>query len=181
MPLYEVHHSCPLTPTQQQALATGITNLHCTTFSAPSAFVNITFHPTSIATPQIYVGGKPHRTNYVLGHIRPRPNNGAKQAHILSEVTRLWNEHARPVDAVRGEAGTGSAPKKGEGRLDDERALHNVFLMASIVAGVEQGFEVPVAGNDGAWARENMAAFERRAEDGDESMRELVREYKAKL
>jgi phenylpyruvate tautomerase PptA (4-oxalocrotonate tautomerase family) len=185
MPLYEIHHSCPLSTAQQQALATGITTLHCTTFSAPSAFVNITFHPTSVLSPQIYVGGVPQRTNYILGHLRPRPNNAAKQAHIVTTLTSLWNEHARPLNSVLGQVGEkvglGYKAKSGDGRLDDERALHNVFIMEDIVAGAEQGFALPVAGRDGEWASANMAEFERRAADGDESMRSLVREYKAKL
>lgn len=70
--------------------------------------------------------------------------------------------------------------EKGEGRLDDERALHNVFLMEDIVAGAEQGFVLPVAGKDGEWAERNMDAFEKRAGEGDESMEALVREYKEK-
>ncbi|KAF1924269.1 uncharacterized protein M421DRAFT_73052 [Didymella exigua CBS 183.55] len=185
MPLYEIHHSCPLTTSQQHALATAITTLHCTTFSAPSAFVNTAFHGPSPASPRIYVGGTPQRTNYILGHLRPRPDNAAKQAHVVSALTRLWNELARPVDGVLGrvgeELGAGCTPKRGEGRLDDERALHNVFLMEDIVAGAEQGFALPVAGKDGEWAESNMREFERRAGDGDESMRGLVREYEAKL
>lgn len=185
MPLYEIHHSCALTTTQQQALATAITSLHCTTFSAPSAFVNITYHPTSLTAPQIYVGGRPQRTNYILAHLRPRPNNADKQAHVVASLARLWNEHARGVDSVLGRVGgtvgIGYVPRSGEGRLDDERALHNVFLMEDIVAGAEQGFALPLAGRDGEWASENMGEFERRAADGDESMKALVREYKARL
>jgi hypothetical protein len=77
--------------------------------------------------------------------------------------------------------GFGYKPKNGDGRLDDERALHNVFLMEDIVAGAEQGFVLPKAGDDGNWTKENMAEFERRAADGDESMRVLVGEVKAKL
>ncbi|KAF2631260.1 hypothetical protein BU25DRAFT_386290 [Macroventuria anomochaeta] len=160
MPLYEIHHSCTLTASQQSAIASGITSLHCTTFSTPSAFVNTTFHPTSTTSPQIYVGGSPQRTNYILGHLRPRPNNAEKLSHIVKTITAIWNEHARPVDS---------------------RALHNVFLMEDIVAGAEQGFVLPVPGKDGEWVRENMGEFERRAGDGDESVRALVQEYKSKL
>jgi hypothetical protein len=72
-------------------------------------------------------------------------------------------------------------PKRGDGRLDDERTLHNVFLMEDIVAGMEQGFMLPKAGKDVEWARENMEEFARRAKDGDESMKKMMREYKAKL
>ena len=105
----------------------------------------------------------------------------------------IWNEHARPVDSAVGqttdgllgrvgeETGVGCAPKSGEGRLDDERALHNVFLMGGIVAGAEQGFVLPVAGKDGEWVEANMKEFERRAADGDDSMRVLLQEYKSKL
>lgn len=71
--------------------------------------------------------------------------------------------------------------KKGEGRLDDERALHNVFLMEDIVAGSEQGFELPAAGEDEGWAKKNMEAFEERARDGDEGLRRLVEEYKGRV
>ena len=78
-------------------------------------------------------------------------------------------------------SGSGYVRKEGDGRLDDERALHNVFRMEDIVAGSEQGFELPVAGEDEGWARGDMKAFEKRAKDGDEGMRRLVEEYKAKM
>jgi hypothetical protein len=198
MPLYQIHHSCSLSSAQQQAIASGITNLHCSTFSAPSAFVNITFHPTSTISPQIYVGGTPQRTNYILGHLRPRPNNAEKLNHVVKAIMSIWNEHARPVDRLlvqtklgqttvnllekaKEVTGVGYRPKSGDGRLDDERALHNVFLFEDLAAGAEQGFVLPVAGEDGEWAKENMAEFARRAADGDESMKKLVQEYKAKL
>lgn len=191
MPLYEIHHSCALSPSQRAALARAITILHCTTFSAPSIFVNVTFHPTSAQT--IFVGGAPQRTNYILGHLRPRPNNAANRTHVVAMLMQIWNEHARPLESVLGSTavnllggvgeavGLGYKAKPGNGRLDDERALHNVFLMEDIVAGAEQGFMLPVAGQDAEWAKENMGEFERRAGDGDESMRVLVQEYKAKL
>ncbi|KAF1362865.1 hypothetical protein EJ07DRAFT_105836 [Lizonia empirigonia] len=173
MPLYEIHHSCALSPSQRAALARAITTLHCTTFSAPSIFVNVTFHPTSGQT--IFVGGALQCTNYILGHLRPRPNNAANRTHVVATLTQIWNEHARPLESALGS----TAP--GNGRLDDERALHNVFLIEDIVAGAEQGFMLPVAGQDAEWAKENMGEFERRAGEGDESMRVLVQEYKAKL
>lgn len=177
MPLYAIHHTAPLTPYQKQSLASSITSLHCTTFSAPSAFVNITFHPAP-ADAAVFVGGSEVKTNYILGHLRPRPNNGEKLSHVVREMTRIWNEAVRDVQDG---SGSGYVRKEGDGRLDDERALHNVFLMEDIVAGAEQGFELPVAGQDEGWARENMEAFEKRAKDGDEGMRRLVEEYKAKM
>jgi phenylpyruvate tautomerase PptA (4-oxalocrotonate tautomerase family) len=181
MPLYEIHHSHTLTAAQQRALATSITALHCSTFSAPSLFVNIVFLPSSTH----FVGGAAAQPNYIIGHLRPRgPENGAKLATIVAELTRIWNAHVRlegggsVLDRI---PGVGYTPKKGDGRLDDVRALHGVFLMEDIAAGAEQGFALPVAGQDGAWVRENMAEFRRRAEDGDEGMRALIEEVKSKL
>ena len=185
MPLYEIHHSCALNPQQQQAIATEITKLHCNTFSAPSIFVNIAFHPTSTVSPRIYVGGIVRRTNYIVGHLRPRPNNVSKLNHIVRAVTDIWNMHVRPGESLfertEEKAGTRYKKKDGNGRLDDERALHNVFLMEDIVAGAEQGFLLPKAGRDEQWAREHMAEFEQRAKEGDDSMRVLLGEYKGKL
>ncbi|KAJ4983163.1 cis-3-chloroacrylic acid [Stagonosporopsis vannaccii] len=186
MPLYEIHHSIPLSKPQRTALATHITNLHCSTFSAPSAFVNIAFHPTSHApsnpatAPTIFVGGLPAQTNYILGHLRPRPNNALKLRLVVESIMAIWEESVRgnsPRQAgEKVEAGPG-----GEGWLDDPLALHNVFLFEDLVAGAEQGFVLPQAGKDGEWARENMGEFERRAREGDKSMGRLVREYKEKL
>lgn len=53
--------------------------------------------------------------------------------------------------------------------------------MQDIAAGAEQGFILPIAGEDGKWIEENMAEFERRAKDGDESMRALAEEVKTGL
>ncbi|KAF3003507.1 hypothetical protein E8E13_004904 [Curvularia kusanoi] len=195
MPLYQIHHSAPLTPSQQTLLAQGITSLHCSTFSAPSAFVNMTFHynppvstPSSTPTTTIYVGGTPHRTNYILGHLRPRRNNAEKLAAVVRGITALWNEHVRSsISASTYTPKDSSAHLDNKAhldataRLDDPLALHNVFLMEDIVAGAEQGFLLPPAGRDLEWARENMGAFEGRAREGDESMGVLVREYKGKL
>ncbi|KAH6614265.1 hypothetical protein C7974DRAFT_291709, partial [Boeremia exigua] len=115
----------------------------------------------------LFVGAAPARTNYVLAHLRPRPNNAEKLAHIVRSISGAWEEH------VRSEGGG-----TGAGRLDDERALHNVFLFEDIAAGAEQGFVLPLAGQEGAWAREHMSAFEARAGAGDEGMKVLVEEAK---
>lgn len=128
----------------------------------------------------VFVSGRVVKTNYILGHLRPRPANAEKLSHIVREITRIWNEAVRNVQDASSSR-DGYVRKEGDGRLDDERALHNVFLMEDIVAGSEQGFELPVAGKDGEWARENMAAFEKRATNGDEGMRRLVEEYKARM
>jgi hypothetical protein len=50
--------------------------------------------------------------------------------------------------------------------------------MEDIAAGAEQGFLLPIAGKDGEWANENKRIFERRAREGDESMKDLVKEFR---
>jgi hypothetical protein len=143
-------------------------------------FVNVVFYPSNTYTT---VGGNQVRTNYIVGHLRPRgPENRHKLATVVTEITRIWNTHVRQESGVLDKLpGVGYTPKQGDGRLDDARALHNVFLMEDIAAGAEQGFALPLAGQDGSWIQENMAEFRRRAEDGDESMKALIGEMKSKL
>lgn len=65
MPLYEISHTCVLSPEQQEKIAKGITDLHCTTFSAPAIFVNVVFHRYDDSqadngeySKAVFVGGK---------------------------------------------------------------------------------------------------------------------------
>jgi len=88
---------------------------------------------------------------------------------------RIWTERAHES------SGSFLSRSKGkdEGRLDDKRALHNVFIFEDLAAGAEQGFILPTAGQDREWVEENMDKFEKRAAEGDESMRVMVEEAKA--
>ncbi|KAF1993666.1 hypothetical protein P154DRAFT_449609 [Amniculicola lignicola CBS 123094] len=159
MPLYEIHHSAILTSSQRQSLASGLTNLHCKTFSAPSSFVNIAFHGPSDV--DMEVGWEKVQTNYIIGHLRPRPIKPASTIpDLVTSITNIWNSIVRDPP----------------GRLDDPRALHNCFILEDIDGGAEQGFILPVAGNDGNWLEGNMKEFERRAGLGDVAMEALVRE-----
>ncbi|KAL6710191.1 hypothetical protein ACN47E_009982 [Coniothyrium glycines] len=165
MPHYEIHASTPLSSSQRGTFASRLTALHCITFTAPSIFVNITFHNDSTIS---YVGGKRQEThNYIIGHIRPRPASARhKVQELVTGIMALWDELVRSED------------NKASGRLDNEKGLHNVFIMEDITAGAEQGFLLPIAGQDGSWVEENMAAFEKRAEDGDASMQAFLHEIK---
>lgn len=49
-------------------------------------------------------------------------------------------------------------------------------IAGAIVAGMEQGFVLPPAGEDAEWMRENMHAFRAKADSGDEDMKGLVEE-----
>ncbi|KAI8942280.1 hypothetical protein NX059_000359 [Plenodomus lindquistii] len=197
MPHYSIHHSTPLTPSQTAALARKITNLHTTLFSAPSIFVNITFHPTTPSTQTTFVGGRQVRTNYINGFLRPRgPEKAAELKTLVLEIGKAWEEIVvapatlRVVDdedvglplnlqRKRG-AGNGGDPTMLQGSLANPLTLHNIFIHGTIVTGAEQGFLLPLAGQDDQWLEENMAEFKRRADVGDESMRKLVGEVRIK-
>lgn len=43
MPMYEVEHVCPLSPSQQKSIAAAIVKIHSETFTTPSLFVNVRF------------------------------------------------------------------------------------------------------------------------------------------
>ena len=140
------------------------------TVSTPAAFVHVTFHATNTTTQYISVGGSQAWPNSLHVHLRPRGDR-AKLNQLVVEMQRIWD------DAVQeGSGGDGTS-----GRLDDAQALHNIFIMEDIAAGAEQGFVLPVAGQEGAWVEENMGAFEKRAREGDESMAALVEEVKRGL
>jgi hypothetical protein len=150
----------------------------------------------------VFVGGQQHETNYIIGHLRPRPSKPANQLNILTaELTKIWNQVVRSGDnPLRGtptSPGTASNPelpghfdptstlpspsnriKDVHGRLDDPLSIHNIFIMEDIAAGAEQGFILPIAGKDGEWAEENMPEFKARASAGDASMQALVLEYR---
>jgi hypothetical protein len=132
------------------------------TVSAPSAFVNTSFHHNPPST--IFVAGHPHATNYIHAHLRPRgPSAAPKLRKLVETIMVIWNEHVK---------------NGGEGRLDDSKALHNVFIFEDLAAGAEQGFLLPLAGEEGDCVEENMQAFEKRAGEGDEAIKRLVWEVK---
>ncbi|KAF2659153.1 hypothetical protein K491DRAFT_216495 [Lophiostoma macrostomum CBS 122681] len=173
MPHYAVHTSITLTNAQRQALATGLTDLHSSTFSAPPLFVNVTFHDSA----PTFVAGRAAQTNYIHAFIRPRPLAASTLSDLTNAVTELWDKTVlRPryeADGTSGEAEGSAHPR---GSLLEPYALHNVFVMQTISGGAEQGFILPQAGGsgDGDWLKENMGEFEARAKGGDEGMKELL-------
>lgn len=153
---------------------------HEHTVSAPSAFVNITFHPNPTSSPTMFtfVGGHAHATNFIHAHLRPRgPANAPKLRALVETIMKLWDAHVVPSN---GDDDTVTHSRVTEGRLDDARALHNVFVFEDLIAGAEQGFVLPQAGRDEEWMRGNMAAFEKRKGDGDQSIKRLMEEMHAK-
>ena len=56
MPMYEIEHVCPLSPSQQKSIAASIVRIHAEKFTTPSLFVNVRFKDTS-AIP-LFVAGE---------------------------------------------------------------------------------------------------------------------------
>lgn len=130
MPFYEVQHSFPLTPTQKSALAANITNLHATTFSAPSLFVNVKFSPLP-ASEDYYIGGQLRpNTNRIFAHVRSGQGRGDEAfAKLAASIETIWNE---VVEGGEGDFGVGNV-----------KMLHGVFVVPGLTAR-EQGFAIPV-------------------------------------
>lgn len=162
MPYYEVNHSVSLTEGQKDELASAITSIHSTKFTAPRLFVNVKF--TDISQTPLYVGGHRKTKSHILAHVRTGPSrNRSTFNDLCTELTRAWDSIV-PL------------PKVKRSLPDEDRTLYSIFILGDIVAGQEAGFEIPEAGKDVEWLGENMAAFKARAEDGQEELRELVQE-----
>lgn len=58
--------------------------------------------------------------------------------------------------------------------------LAALFVHATIVGGLEQGFDIPEAGKDAEWMKENYLAFQKKAQAGNEDFQELVQEIKTR-
>ena len=90
-----------------------------------------------------------------MAHVRPGPSRPRSAYDTLcNALMKVWDA---------------SVPRE---------KLDTVFIMADIVAGFEQGFMLPEAGEDGMWISKNLEEFERRAGEGDTVMREMVQEIK---
>nr|POE46742.1 hypothetical protein CFP56_70974 [Quercus suber] len=171
MPFYEIQHSTPLTVSQRDALAEGLTTLHATTFTTPRLFVNVGFQDTR--TTAQYVGGKPRRgmDNHVRVYARTGPGRTAEDwAGLCRGVEKVWREVVGPgLPRVR----------RGEGPMEEGAAslgLRSVVVIGALVAGIEMGFVLPEAGGDEAWVERNWEEFRRRAGEGEEEFVDLVKD-----
>ncbi|THW31533.1 hypothetical protein D6D21_10684 [Aureobasidium pullulans] len=152
MPAYEVEHVCPLTDDQKDRLASAITKIHSEQFSAPKLFVNVRI--TDISGQRTYVAGKQYKSNRIFAYVRHGPSRTQSDYDAVSKaLTQAWEEIVPGTE------------------------LRLVMFYGAIVAGMEAGFSIPQAGDDKQWIEENMDAFKKKAEEGDEHFRELVEEY----
>lgn len=177
MPLYRVEHSCEITTTQQDQLATAITKIHSEKFATPSFFVNIVF--TDVTTQAAYVAGKRVRrvivgvhhsrrsvltamsilqrtSNRLLGHVRTGPSRSMDDYNALTTaINEAWA-------SIVGSTG--------------DKELRATFILGDIFTGSEGGFAIPSAGSDLTWLREHYKAFEKKAQEGDEVFTDLIKE-----
>jgi hypothetical protein len=91
MPLYLISHAIPLSSSQQDTLAAGITKTHTTLFTTPSLFVNVRFNPADQHVG--YVGGKKTQTNSISAHVRHGPARGKEMYNkLVHNIAELWED-----------------------------------------------------------------------------------------
>ncbi|KAL6819142.1 hypothetical protein V8C40DRAFT_281482 [Trichoderma camerunense] len=170
MPFYEIHHSYPLTRAQKQKFASSITELHSTTFTTPSLFVNIRFVPAEPAG-EFFVAAKPVEPtspNRVMALVRMGADRTKAQFdNLAGKIEKSWNEIVGYDDSLHVETVE-----------DKEKKLHIVSFVA-IITGRENGVYLPNTGQEKTWLKDNMAYFKERAEVArDEKFADMLEEIK---
>lgn len=103
---------------------------------------------------------KREHNNQLIACVRTGPSRTREDYdHLTSRIQSAW-------DSI---VNTPSHPST---------RLRAIFVMGSILAGREIGFALPQAGEDRAWLEENAAEFSRLAGEGDEEMKELVKDMR---
>jgi phenylpyruvate tautomerase PptA (4-oxalocrotonate tautomerase family) len=88
MPFYTcIHGKGSLTEPRKQALAQGITDIHCGVTGAPRHFVHVLFQ--EYAASDCYSGGEPSSVANIRGSIRLGRSQGTKE-EMLQRITELW-------------------------------------------------------------------------------------------
>ncbi|KAL2053987.1 hypothetical protein ABVK25_005916 [Lepraria finkii] len=161
MPLYEVEHFTPLSVSQKHSLAKDITQIHSQLFTTPSLFVNVRF--TDVSRHDVYIGGKKRQANRILAHVRPGGGRTTADFNKLcTSVTEAWEKTINPH-------------KKSE-----DLELRAIFVLGTIIAGSEAGFELPPAVKDKKWLKENMTGFKAKADEGDGDFQDILEEMRTR-
>jgi hypothetical protein len=162
MPLYDIEHHSPITPSQQSALAVALTNLHTKTFATPRFFINVRFIPLSSNKITTFRGGEPATYNRAI--LRTRASD--------SRSVELYNQHCHNVVKIwEGVMGLETQ----EQRLG-ENGLRTVWVLGALTTAVELGVERPMVGEEGEWLENNKGRFEELAKAGDRDMIALMNE-----
>ena len=109
------------------------------------------------------------KSNRIIAYVRPSP------ARTRAEYNKLCQSIQQAWDQV-----IASLPRhpynKAARTPGDDKELRTIFVMPTIFAGREVDFELPEAGQETEWLKENMEAFEKRAKDGDEELVDMVKD-----
>jgi hypothetical protein len=155
MPNYVVTHQFNITESERTAIAQAITQAHGTMFSVPFVFVNVTFQPTSQCIS--YAGGKrvAKTTNSVTAYVRNVSRPQKEYTQLCHRIEEGW-KNAIGINST------------------SEKQLTSIFVQGIIAAGWEQGVMIPETGHDQQWLKDRLADFKKRADNGEEEMKELV-------
>ncbi|CAG9982822.1 unnamed protein product, partial [Clonostachys byssicola] len=161
----KISHSYALTPADREALAKGITSLHCTMFNTPSLFVNILFSP--IKDEEYWYGGKRKtNSNRIFAHVRGGSSRSSESfAKLAKDLEAIW-------DNVVGKKESDFGP-------GNFKILQTVFIIPGITAR-EEGLAIPQAGMEKGWIWENIDYFKDRASRGDGDFKDLLSELEAR-
>lgn len=160
MPFYEIYHSVHLTTEQRQALATQITDLHCTKFTTPSFFVHIRFIPQDTSDGTYFMGGKPRTScsNRIIGILRVSPKRTKSDFDYLAEkIEKAW------YDVIGGS-------------IEDLEKRIMMVTFTQMITIREGGMAIPEAGQEGKWFQEHMEYFREMGEKGLEDFGDLLKE-----
>ena len=114
--------------------------------SVPRLFVNV--HFTDISDRTTYVGGKRRPANYINARVRLGNRTSEEFQQLTRSLEEAWEKVViRPLE-------------------NDERKreyqLQTVIVVPTNHVGLEVGFELPTAGNDGQWLKTHFEEFGRR-------------------
>jgi hypothetical protein len=161
MPNYVVTHQFDISESERTAIAKAITHTHGSMFSVPYLFVNVTFQSTSQHIS--YAGGRrvTNAINSVTAYVRNVSRPQEEYAELCHRIEEGWKNAMGPN------------PSK-------EKQLTSIFVQGIIAAGWEQGVMIPESGNDRDWLKEHLADFKKRADSGEEEMKELVEDIETR-
>lgn len=127
-------------------------------------FVNVSY--TDVSGKPMYVAGKRRSGNHIRANVRVGPSRTKEDFDELCQaIARAW-------DHIIG----AGLPKVRRSDPDRDTSLRSLILLGDLIGGLEAGFTLPAAGEDGAWMKENWTAFNKKAEEGDEEFAEMVKE-----
>ncbi|KAK3174054.1 hypothetical protein OEA41_001298 [Lepraria neglecta] len=118
-------------------------------------------HSQLFTTPSLFVN---RQANSILAHVRPGGGRSTADFNKLcTSVTEAWEKIVNPHK------------KKSE-----DLELRAIFVLGTIIAGSEAGFELPPAGKDKMWLKENVTAFKAKADEGDEDFQDMLEEMRTR-